>query len=136
MDSHTVSELVAKVNLNPDRGEGHEKPLTKIKIDAVAISVLARQGLTPEGIAQPGKVIYIRENANISTGGTAVDVTDVIHASNVLLAERTATLLGLDIAGVDMVAEDITKPIMGGSGGVIEVNAAPGITDASLSISR
>ncbi len=124
---HTVDELVAMVNRDPLRGEGHERPLTKIKIDPVAIMVLARQALTPRDVPAAGQVVYIRENANLSTGGTAVDVTDAVHPDNVLLAERTAMLLGLDVAGVDIVAEDIGLPICGGRGGVIEVNAAPGI---------
>lgn len=124
---HSVSELVEMVNRDPLRGEGHERPLTKIKIDPVAITVLARQGLTPQAVPEAGRVVYIRENANLSTGGTAVDVTDAVHPDNVLLAERAAALLGLDVAGVDMVAEDIGRPIGGRHGVVIEVNAAPGI---------
>ncbi|MDR3559914.1 MAG: cyanophycin synthetase [Negativicutes bacterium] len=124
---HTVDELVAMTNSHPDRGVGHEKPLTKIKIDAVAITVLNRQGLTPETIPAVGQVVFVRENANLSTGGTAVDVTDIIHQDNVLLAERAAALVGLDIAGIDLVAREITQPITSENGAVIEVNAAPGI---------
>ncbi|HMM20792.1 MAG TPA: cyanophycin synthetase [Selenomonadales bacterium] len=125
--SHSVEQLVAMANLDPLRGEGHEKPLTKIRIDAVAVTVLARQGLAPDGVPGKGKVVYIRDNANLSTGGTAVDVTDIVHPDNALLAERAARLIGLDIAGVDLVAADITKPITAGNGAIIEVNAAPGI---------
>lgn len=125
--ARTVAELVAVANLDPRRGDGHEKPLTKIKIDPVAITVLARQGLTPQSVPEPDQIIYIRENANLSTGGTAVDVTDAVHPDNAMLAERAAMLLGLDVAGVDMVAEDIARSILGGRGAVIEVNAAPGI---------
>ncbi|MDT8903702.1 cyanophycin synthetase [Anaeroselena agilis] len=124
---HTVSELVELVNRDPLRGEGHERPLTRIKIDPVAITVLARQELTSQTVPEAGRVVYIRENANLSTGGTAVDVTDAVHPDNVLLAERAAMLLGLDVAGVDLVAEDIGRPITDGHGVVIEVNAAPGI---------
>jgi len=124
---HSVEELVEIVNRDPLRGEGHERPLTSIKIDPVAVMVLARQGLTPQAVPARGEVVYIRENANLSTGGTAVDVTDAVHPDNVLLAERAATLIGLDIAGVDVVADDISRPIRGGGGAVIEVNAAPGI---------
>ncbi|MDR7866122.1 MAG: cyanophycin synthetase [Sporomusaceae bacterium] len=124
---HSVIELVEIVNCDPLRGEGHERPLTRIKIDPVAITVLARQALTPQAVPEAGQVVYIRENANLSTGGTAVDVTDAVHPDNVLLAERAAALLGLDVAGVDMVAENIGRPIGGGHGVVIEVNAAPGI---------
>jgi cyanophycin synthetase len=123
----SVRELVVAANRDPRRGEGHDKPLTKMIIDAVAVGVLARQKLTPRSVPAKGQVVYIRENANLSTGGTAVDVTDAVHPDNVLLVERAATLLGLDVAGVDMVAENIAKSIMGGSGAIIEVNAAPGI---------
>jgi cyanophycin synthetase len=124
---HSVNELTAIVNRDPLRGEGHERPLTKIKIDPVAVMVLARQGLTPQAVPEAHRVVYIRENANLSTGGTAVDVTDAVHPENVLLAERAATLLGLDVAGVDVVAADIGRPIRESGGVVIEVNAAPGI---------
>ncbi|HWQ62280.1 MAG TPA: cyanophycin synthetase, partial [Negativicutes bacterium] len=124
---HSVEELVAIVNRDPLRGEGHERPLTRIRIDAVAITVLVRQGLTPQTVPAKDAVVYIRENANLSTGGTAVDVTDAVHPDNVVLAERAAALIGLDIAGVDVVAGDIGRPIRGGGGAVIEVNAAPGI---------
>ncbi len=124
---HSVSELVNLVNSDPARGENHEKPLTKIRIDSIAVTVLARQELTPASVPTAGQVVYIRENANLSTGGTAVDVTDCIHPDNVLMAERAASLVGLDIAGVDLVARDITRPITSGCGAVIEVNAAPGI---------
>ncbi len=124
---HSVNELVALVNRDPLRGEGHDRPLTRIRIDPVAVTVLARQKLTPQDVPEADRIVYIRENANLSTGGTAVDVTDAVHPDNAVLAERAAMLLGLDVAGVDMVAEDIGQPIRGGLGAVIEVNAAPGI---------
>lgn len=123
----SVRELVAEANRDPLRGEGHDRPLTKMIIDAVAVGVLARQRLTPQDVPAKGQVVYIRENANLSTGGTAVDVTDVVHPDNVMLAERAATILGLDVAGVDMVAGNIAESIIGGNGAIIEVNAAPGI---------
>lgn len=124
---HTVAELVGIINLDPQRGEGHEKPLTKIKIDAVAITVLTKQGLTPASVPAAGEVIYLRENANLSTGGTAVDVTDIVHPDNKKIAERAAKLVGLDIAGIDIVSPDISRPLVPGVGAIIEVNAAPGI---------
>lgn len=124
---HTVTELVDAVNSSPLRGEGHEKPLTRIKIDAVAVIVLAKQGFTSESVPTKGQIVYIRETSNLSTGGTAVDVTDSVHPLNVVLAERAANLIGLDVAGVDIVAQDITQPILPGTGAVIEINAAPGI---------
>lgn len=125
--AHTVAELVEIINLDPQRGEGHEKPLTKIKIDAVAITVLAKQRLTPASVPAAGEVIYLRENANLSTGGTAVDVTDIVHPDNKKIAERAAKLVGLDIAGIDIVSPDISRPLVPGFGAIIEVNAAPGI---------
>ncbi|MDF2500326.1 MAG: cphA [Anaerosporomusa subterranea] len=124
--SSTIWQLVDQINADPQRGDGHEKPLTKIKIDSVAIINLSRQGLTPDSIPADGKIVYIRENANLSTGGTAVDVTDIVHPETVQMAERAAKLIGLDIAGVDIVATDITKSLRQG-GAIIEVNAAPGI---------
>ncbi|MDD4600075.1 Cyanophycin synthetase [bioreactor metagenome] len=124
---HTVAQLVDIVNNDPDRGDGHGRALTKIKIDAVAIAVLAKQKFAPQSVPPKDKVIRIRDNANLSTGGTAVDITDIVHPVNVRLAERVAGLVGLDVAGIDVVAKDITQPIGRGNGAVIEVNAAPGI---------
>jgi cyanophycin synthetase len=123
----TVYELVQIVNSDPNRGAGHEKPLTRITIDAIAITVLAKQNSTPASIPEAGAIVYIRENANLSTGGTAVDVTDIVHPDNKRLIERATRLIGLDVAGVDVVAQDITQPIREGTGAVIEINAAPGI---------
>lgn len=124
---HSVAELVDIANRDPQRGDGHEKPLTKIKIDAVAITVLAKQQTNPITVPAAGKVIYLRENANLSTGGTAVDVTDIVHPDNKWIAERAARLIGLDIAGIDIVSPDISRPIKPGFGAIIEVNTAPGI---------
>lgn len=124
---HTVAELVEIVNQDPARGEGHAKPLSKIKIDAVGVTVLARQNLAPQSVPEKSRIVRIRDNANLSTGGTAVDVTDIVHPINAQIAERAAQLIGLDVAGIDIVAKDITKPIGPGNGAVIEVNAAPGI---------
>lgn len=124
---HTVAELVDIINSDPARGDGHGKVLTKISIDAVAMTVLARQNLSPQSVPPKDMVIRIRDNANLSTGGTAVDITDIVHPYNIKLAERAANLIGLDVAGIDVVARDITKPIDRGNGAVIEINAAPGI---------
>lgn len=124
---HTVAELVEFVNLDPRRGQGHKSPLSKIVIDTVAVTVLAKQQLSPLSVPAAGKVVCIRENANLSTGGTAVDVTALVHPGNRKLAERVACLIGLDVAGIDLVVPDISIPIVTGYGAVIEVNAAPGI---------
>lgn len=124
---HSVAELVRLANEDPARGEGHTRPLSKIRIDAVAVMVLAKQHLTPQAVPAARQVVRIRDNANLSTGGTAVDVTDIVHPANVRLAERAALVTGLDVAGIDIVAKDITQPIRAGNGALIEVNAAPGI---------
>nr|WP_245984817.1 cyanophycin synthetase [Biomaibacter acetigenes] len=124
---HSIKELVDIINSDPLRGEKHEKPLTKIKIDPVVHMVLARQGLTLEVVPEKGKQIFLRENGNLSTGGTAVDVTDRVCLENRDLAERVASIVGLDIAGIDITTEDIAIPVENSGGAVIEVNAAPGI---------
>ena len=122
----TVEQLVRQANQNPLRGEGHEKPLTKIRIDPAALLVLARQRMTPDSIPQPGQEVYLRENANLSTGGTARDVTAEVHSVTRDMAVRAARIIGLDIAGIDIVVPDIKRPPDKG-GAIIEVNAAPGL---------
>ena len=124
---HTVKELVELANKNPLRGEEHDKPLTKIIINEIAINVLSKQNLTPERVPEAKRIVKINETANISTGGTAVDVTAIVHPENVILAEYIAQIIGLDIVGLDIISPDISKPIMANHGAVIEVNAAPGI---------
>lgn len=123
----SIKDLIEIENSNPLRGEEHEKPLTQIKIDQIVFNVLARQNLTMNYIPNPQEIVCLRDNANLSTGGTAADVTDETHPDNVALAGRIARLLSLDVAGIDIVTEDIAKPLLAGQGAVIEVNAAPGI---------
>lgn len=124
---HTVIELVDIENQNPLRGDDHEKPLTKINIDKINENLLKRHKITLEMIPKKGDKIYVSETANLSTGGTANDVTDKVHEDIKLLCERTAKIIGLDICGVDLILEDISHPLFSQSGGVIEVNAGPGI---------
>lgn len=124
---HTIGELVDIVNSDERRGEDHERPLTKIKIDEQVISYLYKQGLNMDFVPRKGQKIYLRGNGNLSTGGVAVDRTDKIHPYNAELALRTARIIGLDVAGIDIAAADIAVPIDGSNGAVIEVNAAPGI---------
>ncbi len=127
-DGHSsIKELIEIVNLDPLRGEEHEKPLTRIKIDPVAIMVLAKKGFSPESVPGEGEVVYLRENANISTGGIAIDVTGKVHPETIELVLRAVQLIGLDVAGVDLVARDIGAPLNPANGAIIEVNAAPGI---------
>lgn len=125
-DGHrTVEELIALANEDPLRGEKHEKPLTRMQLDDLALTVLRRQGLTPHSIPRQGQVVMLRDSANLSTGGVAIDVTDQVHPTIRHLAERVSRIMGLDIAGIDMVVKDIAEHFSTGS--VIEVNAAPGI---------
>ncbi len=124
---HTIAELIDRVNADPLRGIGHARPLTRIKLDRETRSVLARQGKTENDCPKPGEKVLLRENANLSTGGVAWDVTCRVHPANAALAERAAAVIGLDVAGIDLVTSDIAVPVEQGAGAVIEVNAAPGI---------
>ncbi|HEX3026099.1 MAG TPA: cyanophycin synthetase [Clostridia bacterium] len=125
--THTIGELVEMVNLDPNRGESHEKPLTKIHLNQAERMVLKKKGLTLDSIPGRGDEITLRENANLSTGGIAIDRTDVIHPDNADIAVRAANAIGLDIAGIDVVAGDISHSIVKTGGAVVEVNTAPGI---------
>ena len=124
---HTIAQLVELKNRDEKRGECHEKPLTKIKIDELSMIVLKKQGYTPDSIPKKGLRVFLKANANISTGGEAIDVTDRIHPYNQELAIRAAKTIGLDIAGIDITCMDISKPLHMQHGVIIEVNASPGI---------
>ncbi len=117
---HTVRQLIEQVNLDPRRGEGHATSLTKIRLDDIAVARLAMQDLTPESVPAKGQRVILRNNANLSTGGTATDVTDDVHPA-------AAQMVGLHICGVDMVAETVLRPLEEQGGGFVEVNAAPGL---------
>ena len=123
----TVRELVDKVNSDPRRGEGHATSLTKIRFDDIAVARLNVQGLTPESVPDKGQRVILRNNANLSTGGTATDVTDDVHPDVAARAVAAALTIGLDICGVDVLAESIHKPLEQQNGGIVEVNAAPGL---------
>lgn len=123
----TIKELIEKENQNPLRGDGHEKPLTKIKLDQITIETLAKQKLDVSCIPQAGEVVILREGCNLSTGGTAKDVTDEVHPQIKSLCERAARVVGLDVCGIDLVANSISEPLEKGAGGFIELNAAPGL---------
>jgi cyanophycin synthetase len=122
----TIEELIEITNKSPDRGEGHDNILTKITVDRTSTGVLSRQGYSLESVLGKGEIAYLRATANLSTGGIAVDRTDDIHPENIWIAERVAKIIGLDIAGIDVVTEDITKPLREVDGVIVEVNAAPG----------
>ena len=135
----SVAELVSLVNADPRRGDDHATALSKIRLDAVSLAVLAEQGYTPASIPPAGSVVLIRRNANLSTGGTAIDVTDRVHPEVAARAVEAARVVGLDIAGVDVVACDISQPLDEQGGGIVEVNAAPGLRmhlEPSIGISR
>ncbi len=122
----TVQELIDLTNLDPNRGEGHDNVLTNIVVDRNSYSLLEKQGYTLETVLPAGEVCYLRATANLSTGGIAVDRTDDIHPENIWLAQRVAKIIGLDIAGIDVVTPDISKPLRDVDGVIVEVNAAPG----------
>lgn len=124
---HTIKELVDVINQDPKRGEHHEKSLTKIKLDAITIDILKRKSLTVHSVLKKNETVSLRENGNISTGGIAIDCTDIIHPDNADLAIKAAEAIGIDIAGIDMITEDISKSILTSDGAIIEVNSAPGI---------
>ena len=105
---HTVAQLVEQVNADPRRGEHHATVLSKIKLDAIALAVLADQGFTPDSVPPAGTMVLIRRNANLSTGGTAIDVTERVHPAVAACAVDAAKIVGLDIAGIDVVAQDIS----------------------------
>ena len=124
---NTVHELVDIVNQDPRRGEGHATSLTKIRFDDIAVARLDAQGLSPESVPPKGQRVILRNNANLSTGGTATDVTDEVHPAVAARAVAAAQMIGLHICGVDVVCESMLQPLEAQNGGVVEVNAAPGL---------
>ncbi|MDF3036271.1 MAG: Cyanophycin synthase, partial [Paucimonas sp.] len=123
----TVQELIDEVNRDPRRGDGHATSLTKIRVDAIAQAVLAGQGYALDTIPPKGVHVILRNNANLSTGGTATDVTDDVHPAVAARAIEAAQTVGLDICGVDVVCQTVLKPLEEQGGGIVEVNAAPGL---------
>ncbi len=123
---HTVAELVEIVNRDPRRGVGHEKALTRLEIDDQARRRLGVQGLAPESVPAPGRIVYLRSTGNLSTGGTAIDKTDSIHHDNLIMAERAVQAVGLDVAGVDFISPDVSRSYKDVGGAIVEINAAPG----------
>ena len=123
---HTIEQLVTIVNSDPLRGYGHEKVLTSIKIDETTLSMLEEKGLTLESVLKKGDILHLKRTANLSTGGTSTDVTDIVHPFNVFMAERIARIIGLDICGIDIMTPDISVPVNENGGAVLEVNAGPG----------
>jgi cyanophycin synthetase len=124
---HTVRELVETSTSDPRRGSGHSTSLTKIRFDDIALASLAKQGYNAESVPPRGQRVTLRNNANLSTGGSATDVTDDVHPEVAARAVAAAHMVGLDICGVDLVCDSVLKPIEEQGGGIVEVNAAPGL---------
>ncbi len=122
----SIEELVEIVNADPRRGVGHEKVLTRLEFDHQADRLLQLRGMDRKSVPPPGEVVYLRSTANLSTGGTAVDVTDVIHPDNREMAVRAARAIGLDVCGIDFLTDDIARSFHETGGAICEVNAAPG----------
>lgn len=123
----SVRQLVDQVNSDPHRGSGHATSLTKIRIDDIALASLAAQNFTVDSVPNKGARVVLRSNANLSTGGTATDVTDDVHPDLASSAVAAAIMIGLDICGVDVVCDSVQRSLEKQGGGVVEVNAAPGL---------
>ncbi len=123
---HSIGQLIEKVNLDPRRGYGHEKVLTSIKVDDMTLTMLEEKNMSIDSVPAPGEIVYLKRTANLSTGGTSTDVTDIVHPYNVFMAERIARIIGLDICGIDIMTPDIRLPLHENGGAVLEVNAGPG----------
>ena len=123
---HTIQQLIDIVNSDPRRGYGHEKVLTAIKVDDFTMDILKAKGLTLDSVLPAKEELWLKPTANLSTGGTATDVTDMVHPSNVFMCERIARIVGLDICGIDIMADNLSEPVSETGGAVLEVNAAPG----------
>lgn len=123
---HTVEELLDIINADPRRGVGHEKTLTRIEFDTKAREHLEELGYTKDTVPPQGEVVFLRSTANLSTGGTAIDVTDIVHPDNRDMAERAVKAIGLDIGGVDFLSADISTSHKDNGAGICEINAAPG----------
>lgn len=124
--TNTIQELIDITNQDPRRGYGHENVLTEIDVDRDTLDLLEKLSYTVDTVPKNGETVYLKSTANLSTGGTSVDVTDMMHPENVFLCERISRVIGLDICGVDIMAENLTQPLKENGGCILEVNAAPG----------
>ncbi|XDE62927.1 cyanophycin synthetase [Arthrospira platensis BEA 1257B] len=122
----TIEELIEETNKDPRRGDGHDNVLTRIVVDQTVLSMIEEAGYTIDSVLPKGEVCFLRATANLSTGGSAIDRTDEVHPENIWLFARVAKIIGLDVAGIDVVTPDISKPLREVDGVVVEVNAAPG----------
>ena len=122
----TIQQLIDEINKDPRRGYGHENVLTMIKVDTMTENILLQKGYELTTILAKDEILNLKETANLSTGGTAMDVTDLVHPENIFMAERIARVIGLNICGIDLMTTDISKPVSVTGGAVLEVNAGPG----------
>jgi cyanophycin synthetase len=122
----TIEELVEEVNKDPRRGYGHEKVLTAITINDLTKTIITDAGYTADSVLKEGELLILKDTANLSTGGTAEDLTDIVHPANVSMAERISKIIDLDICGIDIMTSDISQPLSDTGGAVLEVNAGPG----------
>lgn len=122
----TIQQLIEETNKDPRRGYGHENVLTQIDVDRDTTDLLEKYGYTLDTIPNNEEIVYLKSTANLSTGGTSVDVTDMMHPENIFLCERISRVIGLDICGVDIMAPNLTEPLKINGGCILEVNAAPG----------
>ena len=122
----TIQELIDIENQDPRRGYGHENALTEITVDKDTLELLEKLNYTLETVPQKGETVYLKSTANLSTGGTSIDVTDMVHPENITMCERISKIIGLDVCGIDIMAENLTQPLKESGGVILEVNAAPG----------
>jgi cyanophycin synthetase len=122
----SIAKLIEVTNQDPRRGYGHENVLTEIEVDRDTLDLLEKLNYTVDTVPRKGEVVYLKSTANLSTGGTSIDVTDMMHPENIFLCERISRVIGLDICGVDIMAENLTQPLKENGGCILEVNAAPG----------
>lgn len=122
----TIQQLIEETNTDPRRGYGHENVLTQIDVDRDTTDLLEKLNYTLETVPKKDEVVYLKSTANLSTGGTSIDVTDMMHPENIFLCERISRVIGLDVCGVDIMAENLTQPLKENGGCILEVNAAPG----------
>ncbi|MBB1286559.1 cyanophycin synthetase [Flavisolibacter sp. BT320] len=123
---HTIRELIDIANKDPRRGNGHDNILTEIHADDVCLELLKKKGYTLKSVLPQGESLALKPTANLSTGGTATDVTDDVHPQNRSTFERIARNIGLDVCGIDVMAPNLSQPLRETGGAVLEVNAAPG----------
>lgn len=123
---NSIEKLIEIENMDPRRGYGHENVLTEITVDRDTTDLLEKMGYTLETVPKKDEIVYLKSTANLSTGGTSIDVTDMMHPENIFLSERISRVIGLDVCGIDIMAENLTQPLKENGGVILEVNAAPG----------